>query len=100
MNAKDKLKEVMSHRNWHGGKFGCPRTAAVYKSLHLKGRLSYEKSCEMLTTLGYVKLQEEYWVEWIDCKQVSKELPIFAEWKTQEEVNELDRGNQKKSRPL
>lgn len=100
MNAKDKLKEVMSHRNWHGGKLGSKNKAAVYKSLHLKSRLSYEKSCELLTTLGYVKQSEEVWVEGVKCKQVSKKLPIFATWKTQEEGNELDRGNQKKSLPL
>jgi len=100
MNAKDKLKELMSHRNWHGGKFGSSKTAAVYKSLHLKSRLSYEKSCEMLITLGYVKKSEEVWVEWVNCKQVSKKLPIFATWKTQEEEKELDRANQKKSLPL
>ena len=63
MNAKEKMKEIVRVRGWHGITNDKPaqRAAAVDKALILSGKLSYEKCCEWLERLGYVKIQDEQW---------------------------------------
>ena len=60
MNAKTQLSEIMKRRKWYGDKIE-RRTAAAYKNFMSKGKLSYEKSCEILILLGWEKTQEEIW---------------------------------------
>ena len=60
MNAKEQLKLLMRRRKWYGGKIE-RRTAAAYKNKMNKGLVSYEKSEEILTLLGWKKTQDEIW---------------------------------------
>lgn len=59
-NAIDLLKSVMEQRLWYGDKIE-RRKANTYKNLINKGKLSYEKSCEILLLIGYSKIKEEVW---------------------------------------
>lgn len=60
INAVDLLKQVMEKREWHQGLIE-RRKAATYKILIHRSKLSYEKCCEILMLLGYVKIKEEVW---------------------------------------
>ena len=57
-NAIEILQKVMQNRNWHKGLIE-RRLAAVTKQNAMAGKLSYEKSCEILELLGWQKIKEE-----------------------------------------
>lgn len=59
-NAIKVLKDLMQVRKWHQEKY-TPTKASGYKDLLNKGKLSYEKSIEILHLLGYKKVKEETW---------------------------------------
>jgi hypothetical protein len=52
----------MSTRNWHQGKVE-RRTAFEIKKRAKSGTLSYEKAAEVLTILGWTKVQDERWLK-------------------------------------
>lgn len=59
-NALDVLKEVMKTRNWYEGNIS-RTSAAEYKRNLPKGKVSYEKACELLNMIGYEKVEDEIW---------------------------------------
>lgn len=59
-NALDLLAQLMQKRNWHKGIMPA-KTAATYKSLLKKNKLSYERACKMLNQLGWQRTQHELW---------------------------------------
>jgi len=59
-NAIKVLQKVMQQRNWHKNKY-LPTKASGYKNLLNNGKLSYEKACTILITIGYTKVQDEVW---------------------------------------
>ena len=62
MNAKEKFREVVQQRMWHGSsELADQQRFAPVKTLAMRGKLSYEKSREWLERLGYVCVQEEVW---------------------------------------
>jgi len=62
MNAITTLNSLMSTRNWHQGKVE-RRTAFEIKKRAKSGTLSYEKAAEVLTILGWTKVQDERWLK-------------------------------------
>lgn len=60
INALELLKQVTQHRNWHQGKIDA-KVAAVLKTNLSRGKVSYEKACEVLVLIGYEKVEEEKW---------------------------------------
>lgn len=59
-NAIELLQEVTKKRKWHNGLIEQRKAAITKTNLH-RGKLSYEKACEILTLLGYAKTHEEVW---------------------------------------
>lgn len=60
INAIELIKLAMEKRNWHHGKITAT-SAGQHKLNAAKGKLSYEKSCELLEIAGYRKVEEESW---------------------------------------
>jgi len=61
-NAIDLLKQLMQQRNWHNGIMPA-KTAAAYKSLLKKNKLSYSRACRMLYQSGWQRTQHELWMK-------------------------------------
>lgn len=59
-NAIELLQEVTKKRKWHNGLIEQRKAAITKTNLH-RGKLSYEKACEILNLLGYSKTKEEEW---------------------------------------
>ena len=64
-NALELLAELMQQRNWHNGIMPA-KTAASYKSLLKKNKLSYARACKMLYQLGWQRSQHELWIKKIE----------------------------------
>lgn len=60
LSATDLLKKVVQDRNWHQGKIE-HRLAAMTKTNLSRGKISYEKACEILILLGWQKVKNETW---------------------------------------
>ena len=59
-NAIDILAQVMEQRNWHQGLIKRNIASELKRNL-AKGKVSYEKACEVLTLIGCTKVKEEVW---------------------------------------
>jgi len=63
MTAQETLHQVMQQRNWYASLAISRSLAGEYKRNLAKGKLSYEKTCELLQALGYSKIKEEVWAK-------------------------------------
>lgn len=56
------LKIIVQQKGWHGNLFAS-NVAAVYRRLILDDKISYEKSCEILSKLGYKEVRKPLWAK-------------------------------------
>lgn len=54
------LKIIVQQKGWHGNLF-TSNVAAVYRRLILNDKISYEKTCEILSQLGYEEITPPKW---------------------------------------
>jgi hypothetical protein len=59
-NAIQVLGKAMEQRKWYGDHLE-RRRANTYKLLLKKGKLSYEKAVQILTLIGYTRVEDEVW---------------------------------------
>lgn len=61
-HPQELLKSVVNKRKWHNGLWK-PNVASVYKKLIQNDEISYEKTCEILSKLGYKEVQQPLWAK-------------------------------------